>query len=135
MSATSSRSAKIGLCLGMLIVVGLCAGTARAADSRVEISGKLAKWHPVTLTFAGPETSERAMPNPFTDYRLDVTFVAPSGQHYVVPGFDAADGNAAITAAESGDKWRVHFSADEAGPWSYRVRFLHGTGVALADDP
>jgi hypothetical protein len=101
----------------------------------VEISGKLAKWHPVTLTFAGPETSERAMPNPFTDYRLDVTLVARSGQHYVVPGFYAADGNAAITAAESGDKWRVHFSADEAGPWSYRVRFLHGTGVALADDP
>ncbi|MFW6170599.1 MAG: DUF5060 domain-containing protein [Planctomycetota bacterium] len=119
----------------MLILVGLCAGTARAADARVEIGGKLAKWHPVTLTFAGPETSERAPPNPFTDYRLDVTFVGPSGQKYVVPGFYAADGNAAITGAESGDKWRVHFSADEAGQWSYRVRFFHAAGVALADDP
>jgi hypothetical protein len=135
MLATNSRSSKIGLCSGLLIVVGLFAGTARAADLRVEISGKLAKWHPVTLTFAGPETGERATPNPFTDYRLDVTFVGPSGQQYVVPGFYAADGNAAITGAESGDKWRVHFSADEAGLWSYRVRFLHGAGVALVDDP
>ena len=62
-------------------------------------------------------------------------FVGPSDQKYVVPGFYAADGNAAVTGAESGDKWRVHFSADEAGEWSYRVRFMKGAGVALADKP
>jgi len=52
-----------------------------------------------------------------------------------VPGFYAADGNAAVRSADSGDKWRVHFSADEAGKWSYVIRFLKGTGVALADRP
>jgi hypothetical protein len=118
-----------------LILAGLSVGAAFATDTHVEISGKLAKWHKVSLTFDGPPTSERAIPNPFTDYRLDVVFIGPSAQEYVVPGFYAADGSAAVTGAESGDKWRVCFSADEAGKWSYHVRFLKGDGVALADKP
>ena len=39
-----------------------------------EVSGDLMKWHKVTLTFDGPETSETTEPNPFLFYRLDVTF-------------------------------------------------------------
>ena len=89
----------------------------------------------VTLTMDGPDTSERATPNPFIDYRLDVEFTGPSGQVYIVPGFFAADGNAAITGADSGDKWRVHFAPDEDGEWSYKVSFQSGQGVAVADDP
>ncbi len=135
MLVMNHKSISIGRCAGTLILAGLLSFAAHASDAHVEISGKLAKWHKISLTFDGPETSERATPNPFTDYRLDVVFVGPSGRQYVVPGFYAADGNAAITCAESGNKWRVHFSADEAGSWSYRVRFVKGAGVALADKP
>lgn len=135
MLARCHKSVSIGFCAVVLVLAGLFGGPVLAADSHAEISGKLAKWHKVTLTFDGPNTSERATPNPFADYRLDVTFVGPSDQKYVVPGFYAADGNAAVTSAESGDKWRVHFSADEAGEWSYAVRFAKGEGVALADEP
>ena len=38
------------------------------------VDGELRKWHKVTLGFTGPVTGEAATPNPFTDYRLDVTF-------------------------------------------------------------
>ncbi len=31
-------------------------------------------WHAVTVTFSGPATGEDATPNPFRDYRLNVTF-------------------------------------------------------------
>jgi len=135
MLSASCRNGTMVLRSSVLIIGIALASAAFATPPAVEISGKLAKWNPVTLTLAGPETSERATPNPFTDYRLDVTFVGPSGRQYVVPGFYAADGNAAISGAESGNKWRVYFAADEAGRWSYRVRFLQGGGVALADDP
>ncbi len=118
-----------------LLVVGW-AGLFFAATvvSGGQISGELKVWHKVTITFDGPQTSERAEPNPFTDYRLMVTF-AQGQKTYVVPGYYAADGNAAHTGADSGNKWRVHFAPCEPGPWSYRVSFKKGPGIALNDDP
>src|SRR4030042_2493174 len=77
-----------------------------AAD-KCEVSGELKKWHKVTLTFTGPQTGEEAEPNPFRDYRLNVTFTH-GDKRYVVPGYYTADGNAAETGAKSGNKWRVH---------------------------
>ena len=57
------------------------------------LSGGGAVWHPVTLDFAGPMTSETANdPNPFLDFRLNVTFTAPDGTMTTVPGFFAGDG-------------------------------------------
>ena len=54
----------------MLCVLAVgCGGHGEAV-----VSGELKVWHPVTLTFTGPETAESADLNPFTDYRLDVTF-------------------------------------------------------------
>jgi len=47
-------------------------------SSAGQISGELKKWHKVTLTFNGPETSETAKPNPFLYYRLNVTLMARS---------------------------------------------------------
>ncbi len=98
------------------------------------ISGELRKWHKVTLDFDGPSTSETATPNPFTNYRLDVTFRhSGSGKSYVVPGYYAADGDAADTSATSGDVWRVHFAPDETGSWTYAASFRSGSNVAMAD--
>jgi hypothetical protein len=100
------------------------------------ISGELKKWHKVTITFDGPETSESATPNPFLDYRLNVTFThAATNKTYVVPGYYAADGNAADSHANSGNKWRVHFAPSEQGEWTYVASFRFGANVAVDDNP
>ena len=101
---------------------------------KCEVSGELNKWHKVTLTFTGPQTSENAQPNPFFDYRLNVTF-SKGRKQYVVPGYYAADGNAAETSAKTGNKWRVHFVPDETGQWKYTASFRTGQNVALLSDP
>ena len=87
----------------------------------------------ITLTFDGPKSSENANPNPFTDYRLDVTF-SQGKKSYRVPGYYAADGQAAFTSASAGNKWRVHFSPDATGEWSYEVSFKKGQGIAVSDE-
>ncbi len=97
-----------------------------------QLTGELKQWHETTLTFDGPLTSETATPNPFLDYRLNVTFTGPGGQQYVVPGYYAGDGNAGESNATSGNKWRVHFSPDEAGQWFYQASFRQGSNVAVS---
>jgi hypothetical protein len=100
-----------------------------------QVSGELKKWHKVTLTFEGPRTSETAEPNPFLCYRLSVSFThQDSGKSYLVPGYFAADGDAANTSAEGGNKWRVHFAPDEVGTWKYSVSFRKGEYAAVSDD-
>lgn len=96
------------------------------------VYGEMKKWHRVTLAFAGPDVGERSDPNPFTDYRLDVTFShAESGKRYTVPGYYAADGFAGETGGESGAIWRVHFSPDEAGVWTWDCSFRAGQNIAM----
>jgi len=100
------------------------------------VSGDLKVWHKVTVTFDGPETSEDATPNPFRDYRLNVSFTHPeSGTSYTVPGFFAADGNAAETAAKAGTKWRAHFTPDLEGLWNFSASFRSGADIATSLDP
>lgn len=103
-------------------------------NGQVALTGELKKWHRVTLTFDGPQTSEADGNNPFLNYRLDVTFTN-GARTYVVPGFFAANGNAAETGSSSGNKWRVHFTPDAEGSWTYRASFRTGTNVAVADNP
>lgn len=102
--------------------------------TKPEVSGELKVWHKVTLTFEGPESDERATPNPFADYKLDVTF-SQGDKSYVVPGYFAADGRAAYSSATSGNKWRVHFSPDAVGEWKYEVSFKQGQDLAVSDEP
>lgn len=107
----------------------------RQADGvgSVVVSGDLKQWHKVTLTFDGPFAHERdTQPNPFTDIRLNVTFTHESGApRYVVPGYFAADGNAAESGAASGTKWRAHFAPDKAGRWTWEARMVQGKSVAV----
>lgn len=95
------------------------------------VEGELRVWHRVTITFDGPMTSEADTPNPFTDYRLQVIFTSPAGQVYNVPGFYAADGDAAETSATAGNKWRVHFVPDQEGQWDYVAFFRAGPLVNI----
>ncbi len=102
-------------------------------DSSVSISGELKQWHPVTLTMQGPFAHEQDIkPNAFLDYRMSVEFSHESGvPTYTVPGYFAADGNAAQTSADMGTAWRAHVSPDKAGTWHYRVSFVSGEGAAI----
>ena len=99
----------------------------------VVLTGELKQWHKVTLTLDGPFAQERdTQPNPFTDIAFGVTFTHESGSPSVqVPGYFAADGNAAESGAESGTQWRAHLSPDKPGTWNYSVSLLAGKHVAV----
>ena len=103
------------------------------SDEKVRLTGQLKRWHKVTLTLDGPFAHELDNdPNPFLDYRMRVEFAHQSGTpRYIVPGYFAADGNAANTSAQAGVKWRAHLSPDKPGDWSYRVSFVKGHRVAV----
>ena len=117
-------------------VVGLFVFGAFEVARADEITGELKKWHRVTISFDGPMAAETDALNPFLDYRLLVTFThAATGKTYVVPGFFAADGDAANTGADAGTRWRVHFTPDETGLWQYTAEFITGTEVAISTDP
>ncbi len=119
-------------CFAIAIIVVLASSALTIAQT---VSGELQQWHNVTLTFDGPEASEDGDPNPFTDFRLDVTFVhSETGLSYKVPGYFAADGDAANTSATSGNKWRAHLAPDHVGQWNYTVSFRKGKDVAVSDD-
>ncbi len=102
-------------------------------DGSITITGNPTQWQPVTLTLDGPFAYELDQkPNPFRDYALSVTFTHSSGSpEYHIPGYFAADGNAAESSAKSGHKWRAHFSPDKAGEWTFQTTFLTGKDIAL----
>lgn len=109
----------------------------RDGDGAIRMEGELKQWHKVTLSLAGPFVQEtEAEPNPFLDYRMTVRFTHESGAPvYDVPGYFAADGNAAETSAKAGNIWRAHLSPDKEGSWEYEVFFEQGKMVTLADVP
>lgn len=128
-------SIALALCAACALSGGRAHGQSPAAKGAAVISGELKQWHAVTLTLDGPAAREQdADPNPFTDYRMTVTFTHESGApEYKVPGYFAADGDAANSSADSGSKWRAHLSPDAPGKWRYAVSFVKGRGVATDD--
>lgn len=110
-----------------ILLIGRLANQVQS-QAEGEVSGELKKWYPVTVDFTGPNASEMDnTPNPFLDYRLQVTFSAPSGRSYNVPGFFDGDGN----GNGIGSVWRVRFTPDEVGTWQYTASFRMGTNIAV----
>jgi hypothetical protein len=105
-------------------------------DGSIAIAGEMKQWHKVTLSLRGPWANESdQQPNPFVDFCFQVKFTHESGTpRYVVPGYFAADGQAAESGASAGNVWRVHFAPDKTGEWNYETTFLAGADVALAPD-
>ncbi|WP_298338924.1 DUF5060 domain-containing protein [uncultured Algibacter sp.] len=99
----------------------------------VQVEGELKKWHRIVLNFEGPQTSEMDIKNPFLNYRLDVTF-RNKEKEYIIPGFYAADGNAAETGSDTGNIWQVRFTPNKIGEWTYSVSFKKGDNIAVSDD-
>ena len=122
--------------IAYLLLVFLANSTNVGHAREVVVSGDLRQWHKITITLDGPMASESGQTNPFLDYRLIVTFRHPeSGLTYNVPGYFAADGDAANTSASSGNKWRAHLSPDHPGLWNYVVSFRKGKAVAVSEGP
>jgi hypothetical protein len=119
--------------VALLAAVAPALGASRPPRSAVVLDGERKVWHRLTLTFQGPEAREDGPANPFLDYRLSVVFTNGL-RSFVVPGFFAADGNAAETGATSGRSWRVHFAPDAAGTWRWTAFFRSGPGIAIGDE-
>lgn len=128
-----SRKARYGRLKLFIGMAGLLACSSTIASAAL-VGGQLQQWHDVQITFTGPETSETANPNPFLNYRLNVTFTH-GDTTYVVPGYFATDGNAANSGATSGKLWRVDFTPDATGAWTYQASFRTGEDVAVSLDP
>lgn len=108
-------------------------------SNRVTISGTKKKWEHLTVSCKTTVlTDELATPkNPFLDYRLTVTFThAASGTQVEIPGFYAADGDAADSSATGGKYWKAMFSPDRTGSWNWVVSFrTSNPGNDIAVDP
>jgi hypothetical protein len=104
-----------------------------SAPAAVQITGELKQWHKISLTMDGPTAREGdSDPNPFLDYDLTIEFRHESGSpQYNIPGYFAADGDAANSSAEEGNQWRAHLSPDKPGKWNYRVNFRRGNHAAI----
>ncbi len=102
------------------------------SDNKPVITGEKKVWQTVTIDFKGPHANESDNnPNPFLDYRLKTTFVGPAGQIYNVPGFFDGDGK----GGRSGNVWRVRFTPDEPGDWTYKAVLKNGENIAVNLDP
>lgn len=114
----------------MNVLVAIIAAAALSAPATLE--GQRTVWHPLALSWAGPQAAETdSAPNPFLDIRLQVEFVGPENQRYDVPGFFDGDGE----GAPQGNVWRARFMPDAAGTWRYTARFRRGPQVAIALEP
>ncbi len=101
------------------------------------VAGTARKWNKLALTFTDDTVlSEAGTVNPFLDRRLSVQFFnLEAGRILTVPGFFAADGNAAVSGAASGNRWRVNLTPDHAGTWYYVASYRTGSGIALDPNP
>ncbi|WDQ19239.1 DUF5060 domain-containing protein [Rhodopirellula sp. P2] len=109
--------------------------TKREAPNVAEVVGSedsgWVTWHPMSVRFQGPASTETSCdPNPFLDYRLQVEFKGPSGNTTHVPGYFDGDGE----GGDEGNVWRVRFTPDENGTWTYHASFRVGESVAVSLD-
>ncbi len=86
------------------------------------------QYQPVVLDFKIESTTETSSVNPFTDYRLQVDFVL-GDKLFSIPGYYAADGDAAETSASSGGVWRVIFTPNTAGNWKSSCCWISPSGL------
>jgi hypothetical protein len=83
--------------------------------------GTYGRWSKIEIAFEGPNTAViDAQTNPFTII-VDVEFVGPDGKRQLVPAFYDGDGEGGL----SGRVWKVRFSADSVGSWTFSTRSSH----------
>ncbi|MEO6434926.1 MAG: DUF5060 domain-containing protein [Tepidisphaeraceae bacterium] len=93
---------------------------------------QVVQYQPHAITFSGPYAAELDVaPNPFLDYRLNVTFLHETGARFDVPGYFAGDG----VGGAAGTAWKVLFTPPLPGTWKYEASFRAGPAVAVSIDP
>lgn len=113
---------------GAWAAAALCMVCVGEVSSAATVDGQAVVWHPLTFTFAGPEASEADdEPNPFLDFRLQVTFHGPGDRQYVVQGYFDGDGK----GGGKGRAWRVRFAPDVPGTWRFEATLRHGRQLAV----
>ena len=120
----------------MLCSISIAATAAPTASDDIVRGEPLRAWGLVTLVVDGPIADESADPNPFLDVRMTARFEhIDGGPPAIVPGYYAADGDAADTGATVGRRWVAHFVPERPGHWSFEVSIRKGAGIALSDVP
>lgn len=87
----------------LALLAGGCATPKPPAPRQPAI---VSKWSPIEIAF----TATGSYASPFQDVDLKVTFFAPDGDRFTVPGF-----------WNGGHDWRVRFAPNLAGTWSYHT--------------
>jgi hypothetical protein len=117
-----TRTHVLHLLVGIFLVTNallLWPGNAPAQSSAKNF-GEFSKWARVEINLTGPDSTGMGNSNPF-DIAVDGVFTAPSGKNTAVPGFYDGDGK----RGQDGNIWKLRFSADEVGQWSFRSRSVN----------
>lgn len=130
--ATSYRIDLHSIIFCLLSALYFVSCTSGGNQAPADISGELKVWHNITLTFDGPEADEMDENNPFLHYRL-VGIFTQGDRSFQIPGYFAADGDAANSSATAGNKWRLHFVPDQEGIWEYQISFKKGDQIAISN--
>ena len=120
-SGFSRKKTWIGRSIIILIVLSL---VIISSDVSVHSQGLVTfpKWSKVEIQFTGPSSLGMGSPNPF-QIEMDVTFTGPTSQIFTVPGFYDGDGAGGL----DGDIWKVRFSPNTAGTWTYLTSSTEGS--------
>jgi hypothetical protein len=106
------------------------------AGSNLGNAGTFAKWSKVEINMTGPSSNGNAggSPNPFK-IQVDVTF-SDGSNTYVVPAFF----NGTDAGSQTGTVWKVRFSPNKTGSWSFSSSSANSTlngytGTFTVNDP
>ncbi|WP_303317431.1 Ig-like domain-containing protein [Flavivirga abyssicola] len=118
----------------LLLLISTMAISLLGYSQTVEVSGNtpLRKWDKIVVSLTLPSNISESDTS-FRNNRMDVVFTDPNGKTIRVPGFFAADGDAANTNAKTGNKFKAYLRPYETGDWNYQVLYYTGTDVALQE--
>ncbi|OEK08819.1 hypothetical protein A8C32_00655 [Flavivirga aquatica] len=116
----------------MLLVILMTSLSFSGYGQTVDVDGTspYRKWDKIVLSLTLPSNVTESNTS-FRNTRMDVLFTDPSGKKIRVPGFFAADGNAANTNAKSGKIFKAYLRPYQTGNWKYQVLYYTGNDVAL----
>jgi hypothetical protein len=120
-SGFSRKKTWIGRSIIILIVLSLVIISSEVSVHSQELD-TFPKWSRVEIEFTGPSSLGMGSPNPF-QIQVDVTFTGPASQVFTVPAFYDGDGAGGL----DGDIWKVRFSPNIAGTWTYITSSTEGS--------